>query len=268
MSEVEILCIGNELLSGITLNTNAHWIGKKITKLGAKVRRVIVVADDLEEIDIALKDSLERKPDWIVTCGGLGPTYDDMTIQAVARSLKRKLILDPIALQMVKDSYKKLGQNVRLNSARLKMAMIPQESKPIYNPVGNAPAVHIFTKKTQIVCLPGVPSEMKAIFTHSILGNIKQQIGQFAVEERNYHVEGVGEATLSRTLIKLVRSFPRHALYLKTHPQGYKNNKIPVMKVQIVSKGKKKEYVQEILEKVSNVILSEVKKHGGRIKLE
>ena len=268
MTEVEILCIGNELLSGITLNTNARWIGKKITKLGAKVRRVIVVADDLEEIDIALKDSLERKPDWIVTCGGLGPTYDDMTIQAVARSLKRKLILDPIALQMVKNSYKRLGQNVRLNSARLKMAMIPQESKPIYNPIGNAPAVHIFTKKTQIVCLPGVPSEMKAIFMHSILGNIRQQIGQFAVEERNYHVEGVGEATLSRTLIKLVRSFPQHALYLKTHPQGYKKNKIPVMKVQIVSKDKKKEYVQEILEKVSNVILSEVKKHGGWIKLE
>ena len=88
--------------------------------IGAKVRRVTVVADDLEEINKALKDSLGRKPDWIVTCGGLGPTYDDMTIQAVSRSLKRKLILDPIALQMVKDSYRRLGQNVRLNSARLK----------------------------------------------------------------------------------------------------------------------------------------------------
>ena len=164
LREVEILCIGNELLSGITLNTNAHWIGKKITKVGAKVRRVIVVADDLEEINIALMESLARKPDWIVTCGGLGPTYDDMTIQAVARSLKRKLILNPIALQMVKDTYKRLGQNVRLNSARLKMAMIPQDSKPIHNPIGNAPAVYIFTKKTQIVCLPGVPSEMKAIY--------------------------------------------------------------------------------------------------------
>ena len=268
MSEVEILCIGNELLSGITLNTNAHWIGKKITKVGAKVRRVMVVADDLEEINIALKDSLGRKPDWIVTCGGLGPTYDDMTLQAIARSLKKKLILDPIALQMVKDSYKRLGQNVRLNSARLKMAIIPQDSKPIHNPIGNAPAVYIFSKKTQIVCLPGVPSEMKAIFTHSILSNIKQQIGQFEVEERNYNVEGVGEATLSRTLIKLVRSFPRHALYLKTHPQGYKNNKIPVMKVQIVSKGKNKEYVHGIIEKISNVILLEVKKNGGRIKLD
>ena len=268
MCEVEILCIGNELLSGITLNTNAHWISKKITKIGAKVHRVMVVADDLEEINIALKDSLGRKPDWIVTCGGLGPTYDDMTLQAIAGSLKKKLVLDPIALQMVKDSYKKLGQTVRLSSARLKMAMIPQDSKPILNPIGNAPAVHIFTKKTQIVCLPGVPSEMKAIFTHSILINIKQQIGQFAMEERNYNVEGVGEATLSKTLIKLVGSFPRHALYLKTHPQGYKNNKIPVMKVQIVSRGKNREYVQEILEKISNVIISEVKKYGGQIKLD
>jgi nicotinamide-nucleotide amidase len=268
LSVVEILCIGNELLSGITLNTNAHWIGKKIIKLGAKVRRVTVVADDLEEINIALKDSLGRKPDWIVTCGGLGPTYDDMTMQAIAQSLERKLVLDPIALQMVKDSYKRLGQNVRLNAARLKMAMIPNDSIPIHNPIGNAPAVHIYTQKTQIVCLPGVPSEMKAIFTHSILDDIKAEIGQFTVEEHYYHVEGVSEATLARTLIKLVKSFPRHALYLKTHPQGYKNNNIPVMKVQIVSKGKKKAYVQEILEKVSNVILSEVKKYGGKIRLE
>ncbi len=268
MSVLEILCIGNELLSGITLNTNAHWIGKKITKIGGKVRRVIVVGDNLEEINSAMKDSLDRKPDWIVTCGGLGPTYDDMTLQGIAQSLKRKLSLDPFALKMVKDSYKRRNQKVRLNTARLKMAMIPNDSIPIHNPIGNAPAVLINTKKTHIVCLPGVPAEMKSIFTRSVLGNIKQEIGQFIVQEHYYHVEGVSEATLSKTLIKLVKSFPRNALYLKTHPQGYKNDNIPVMKVQIVSKGKEKAYVQEILEKVSNVILSEVKKYGGRIILE
>ena len=82
---VEILCIGNELLSGITLNTNAHWISKKITKIGAYIRRVIVIRDDLDEIKLTLRDSLSRKPNWIIVCGGLGPTYDDKTLLGVGK---------------------------------------------------------------------------------------------------------------------------------------------------------------------------------------
>ena len=76
---VEIICVGNELLIGKTLNTNAHWLAKRITSLGLKVRRITVVGDDLEEISSAIKETVNRKPCFIIVTGGLGPTFDDKT---------------------------------------------------------------------------------------------------------------------------------------------------------------------------------------------
>src|ERR1044071_10323926 len=125
MHIIEILCIGNELLSGITLNTNAHWLSKKITRIGGFVRKVTVIRDDLNEINFALTDSLKRKPDLIIVCGGLGPTYDDKTLLGIGKALKKRLILNNVALDMVKKSYSARHQKVKINNARLKMAIIP-----------------------------------------------------------------------------------------------------------------------------------------------
>jgi nicotinamide-nucleotide amidase len=261
---VEILCIGNELLSGITLNTNAHWISKKITKIGGYITRVIVIRDDLREIDLTLRDSLNRKPNWIIICGGLGPTYDDKTLLGISKSLKKKLILNNIALKMVKKSYKDKHQKVKINNARLKMALVPIGSIPIQNPVGNAPAILLTADKTRIICLPGVPNEMKAILTQNILPQIKQELGNFTILEINYYVLGISEAMISSTLTKIVTSMPKESLYLKTHPQGYADN-IPRIRIQVVSKGYAKEQVKKTLDKVSKQILAEIRKNNGKI---
>ena len=261
---VEILCIGNELLSGITLNTNAHWISKKITKIGGYITRVIVIRDDLREIDLTLRDSLNRKPNWIIICGGLGPTYDDKTLLGISKSLKKKLILNNIALKMVKKSYKDKHQKVKINNARLKMAIIPIGSTPIQNPVGNAPAVLLSVNKTRIMCLPGVPIEMKAIVTRNILPQIKQEIGNFTIREINYYIQGISEAMISSRLTKIVASIPKDGLYLKTHPQGYVDN-IPTLRIQLVSNGYKIEEVKHLLDKVSKQLLAVIRKNKGEI---
>src|SRR3712207_9084115 len=91
---IEILCIGTELLSGITLNTNAYSLCSEITNVGGVVRRVTVVCDDLIEISSAMRESLTRKPDILITTGGLGATYDDMTFEALAAALGKKVVLD------------------------------------------------------------------------------------------------------------------------------------------------------------------------------
>jgi len=265
MHIIEILCIGNELLSGITLNTNAHWLSKKITRIGGFVRKVTVIRDDLDEINLALTDSLKRKPSWIIICGGLGPTYDDKTLQGIGKALKKNLVLDNIALEMVKKSYNDRHQKVKLNEARLKMAKIPVGSTPIQNPVGNAPAVLLSVNKTRIICLPGVPNEMKAIVLRSILPQIKEEIGNFTISEINYFVQGISEAMISSRLTKIVASAPNDKLYLKTHPQGYVNNNIPTIRIQIVSKGTKKEQVTRLLEKVSSQLSTTIRKNNGKI---
>src|SRR5919204_2418311 len=102
---VEILCIGNELLSGITLNTNAHWLCSEIENVGGIVRRVTIVRDDISEISFATRESLARNPDILITTGGLGATYDDMTLEGVALALGRKAAIDETAVEMLRRSY-------------------------------------------------------------------------------------------------------------------------------------------------------------------
>src|SRR5262245_13753935 len=99
---LEIICVGNELLSGITLNSNAHWLAGEVARVGGNVRRVTVVRDDLTEISSAVVESLARKPDILITTGGLGATYDDMTLEGVAVALGRKTGIDERALEMLK----------------------------------------------------------------------------------------------------------------------------------------------------------------------
>lgn len=265
----EILCVGNELLSGITINMNAYWMSKKITEAGGSVKRITVIRDDVDEISLAVRDSIARKPDWLIISGGLGPTYDDKTIQGLASGLSLELVLDKKALDMLKKSYARHSMNNELNEVRLKMAKIPVGSNPIQNPVGSAPSVLIETEETKIVCLPGVPKEMEAIFLESILPQMKKVIGDFHIVESNYETIGLSEAMLAPTLLEIVESNPQDSIYVKTHPQGYTNNSNnkPQMRVQIVSKGKNKAEVHRRLNNISNMLLEEISRLNGKIEV-
>jgi molybdenum cofactor synthesis domain-containing protein len=264
MYEVEVICIGNELLSGITLNTNAQWLANQITKVGGVVKKIIVVGDDTNEIAIVIRESIKRKPDLIITCGGLGPTYDDKTLLGVSKALGQKLKVNELAVAMITKSYKHRNLKVKLTGSILKMATIPVHSVPVYNPLGTAPAILIHVNKLELISLPGVPSEMKMIFEKKILNQIKTKIGIFKIQEVNYYVYGITESMLSATLTRIVKSYGPHSLYLKTHPQGYANN-VPHMRVQIVSKGTKTNQVKTNLSNVSKEIIRVIKKLNGDI---
>ncbi|MER3407715.1 MAG: competence damage-inducible protein A [Nitrososphaera sp.] len=262
---IEILCVGNELLSGITLNTNSHWLCGQVAAAGGTVNRVTVVRDELAAISSAVREILARRPDILVTTGGLGATYDDMTLEGVAAALGRRVAVDRQAVQMLRESYRRRGLHYRLTKARLKMATIPEGSVPIANPVGSAPSVSIDVEKTKIFCVPGVPSEMKAIFKKQILPLIKEGVGAFVAKEVNYMVTGVSEAMIAPALLKIVGANPGHAMYIKTHPRGYLKKTTPRIRVQIICKGADRKEVQERLQKVSEQILKEAARLGGRI---
>lgn len=262
---IEILCVGNELLSGITLNSNAHWLGGKIAGAGGTVKRVTVVSDDLLEISTAVKESLARKPAILVTTGGLGTTYDDLTLEGAALALGKQVVLDGRAVEMVRKSYASRKLNYELTEARLKMAQIPEGSAPIENPVGSAPGVAEQAGGTKIFCLPGVPSEMKAIFERHILPLIKESVGRFIMKEVNYSVRGVTEAMMAPALTKIVGSNPRDAIYLKTHPRGYYRKKTPQIRVQLISRGSNEKEVKKRLGTIAKIIEKEVARLGGNI---
>jgi nicotinamide-nucleotide amidase len=262
---VEILCIGTELLSGITLNTNAYWLCGEITNVGGVVRRVTVVRDDLIEISSAARESLARKPNILITTGGLGATYDDMTLEGLAAALGKKVELDNRAVEMLKKSYARRKIHYEMTESRLKMATIPEGSMPIQNPVGSAPAVMEQAGGISIFCLPGVPSEMKTIFEEYILPLIKKSVGKFVTEELNYNTRGLTEAMIAPVLIKIVKSHPKNMIYLKTHPRGYYRKKTPQIKIQLISCGDDKKEVKNRLVAISKVIEKEIVKRGGII---
>jgi molybdenum cofactor synthesis domain-containing protein len=262
---IEILCVGNELLSGITLNTNAHWLAGQIANVGGTIKRVTVVRDDLAEISAAINESLARKPDILITTGGLGATYDDLTLEGLALALGKKVVLDGRAVQMIRKSYATRKLNYELTEARLKMAKIPDGSIPIQNLVGSAPAVMEQAGKTKIFCLQGVPSEMKTIFEEHLLPLVKEGVGRFVAREINYDVKGVTEAMIAPALVKIVGSHPRDAIYLKTHPKGYYGKKTPQIRIQLISRGNDEKEVKKRLEAIAKTIEKEVASLGGSI---
>ena len=105
VANMEIICVGNELLIGKVVNTNASWLGKQATSMGVAVERITVCADNVEEMAEVFREVLARKPNFVVSTGGLGPTFDDKTLEGIAEALHRRLLVNAEALRMVKAKY-------------------------------------------------------------------------------------------------------------------------------------------------------------------
>ena len=218
--EMEILNVGNELLIGKIENTNAQWLAKQATSMSILVKRITVVRDDCDETATAIREILKRKPQFIVTTGGLGPTFDDKTLESIAKALRRKLEVNEKALQMIREKYlaytAETGKQIsELTPPRIKMATIPEKAEVIQNPVGTAPAVKIDLKETVLIALPGVPMEMEAIFNQTIAPAIKEAVGKAGFCQCSLFVE-MGESRLAPFVDQVMKDNP--GVYIKSHP--------------------------------------------------
>lgn len=223
MVNVEIISIGNELLIGKTLNTNATWMAKRLTTLGLNVRRITTISDDIDEISKAIKEAIGREPDFLITTGGLGPTFDDKTLEGVATALNTTVGLNKEAAKMIEEKYKTYAkerglEKIELTPARVKMARLPKGAKSLSNPVGTAPGVTIKKGKTTILSLPGVPPEMEAIFENSLIPMFKKLKDRATFFETSLGVSGIMESDLAPIIDKVMRDNPY--VYIKSHPRG------------------------------------------------
>ncbi len=213
----EVLSIGNELLIGHTLDTNSNWIGKQVTKFGWSLERVTQLRDSLAAIKGCVLEAMNRKPTLLFTVGGLGPTHDDMTLQGLGRALQRPLTINHEALRYISEKYASLDRVPTMTGFRRKMAMLPRGSDALPNPVGTAPGVLTKVGRTTIISLPGVPSEMKGIFTQSVVPILRRSGTKQPMEDR-VRIVGVFESSLAPILAQAHRKFP--GLYFKSHPMG------------------------------------------------
>ncbi|KXB06411.1 hypothetical protein AKJ52_02260 [candidate division MSBL1 archaeon SCGC-AAA382C18] len=173
MVNSEILTVGEEILEGTQVNTNASWIAETLTETGIKVRRITTVGDETKAISDEIERSVEKNTDLLIVTGGLGPTPDDKTLDGLSKALDDECEVNETALEMIRESYDKFAEEGLIKEggitpSRKKMAIIPSSSEPIPNPIGGAPAILAKKNETSIFCLPGVPREMKAILKENI----------------------------------------------------------------------------------------------------
>lgn len=215
----EIVAIGNELLIGKTLDTNSHWLAVQISRFGGVLRRITTVGDRHGEIAGAVRDALSRRPDFLLTVGGLGPTHDDITLSSISKLLKRRLVLNRAALDFLRRRYlSRFGPDVKLTLPRLKMARYPEGAVPLPNPVGTAPAPCLTVRGTTLIALPGVPKEMRGIFKDSVVLMIQKFGGTRHFYEHSLMLFGIPESSLSPIIDQVMRKHKR--VYIKSHPRG------------------------------------------------
>ncbi|MEM0455342.1 MAG: molybdopterin-binding protein [Nitrososphaerota archaeon] len=244
-STAEIIVVGNEVLNGEVLDTNSNWLAKQLYFLGLELRRVTVVRDDLREIAGAVRDAIRRRAEWIITSGGLGPTHDDMTLEAVALATNRKTVLNPEALEMLKERYARLYEMGVVKEAELTPSRLPRGAKALRNRAGSAPGSLLRYKGSRIVSLPGVPRELKDIFLNEVVPLIKAEARRVFRYAAGLLVRGVPESSMAPVLRELASERPE--LYVKSHPKGLEEG-VSVVEVVVHGEGQDPEKVKDAVE--------------------
>ncbi|MDY7039554.1 MAG: molybdopterin-binding protein [Chloroflexota bacterium] len=227
MVTAEIVAIGNEILIGDVLDTNTHWLCQQITGLGGHVRRATLVRDDVPVVAEVLRQAVARDADVVFTTGGLGPTADDMTLQSIAQAAGVPLEEHAEALRLVREKYEELAAKgyvaqADLTAERRKMAVLPRGAEALHNPVGAAPAVLLTIEESTVIALPGVPPEMKGIFTTSLQPVLQALFGESAFVERVMIVECGDESVLAPLVNRVAAAHPE--VYVKSRAKAYGPN--------------------------------------------
>jgi len=268
---IEIICVGNELLIGKIANTNAQWLAKRIIAMGLNVTRITVVSDDVAEISNALKEAIRRMPKVIITTGGLGPTFDDKTLEGMAKALNLPLKVNPEAIKMIEEKYHqylqegRIEEKVELTPPRIKMATLPEKAQPLHNPVGTAPGVLIERNDSTIIALPGVPSEMEAIFDESVQPILKKMAGKATFYETSIEVDHIMESDMAPLIEKTMHDNPY--VYIKSHP-GHRGEDKPHLELHLSTTADDAETAKKRVTKALLEITDLVQARGGKIQLK
>jgi nicotinamide-nucleotide amidase len=264
--EVEVLSTGNELVFGQLVDTNASWIAKQATEQGARVRRMTCVGDHVEDIVKAIEGGLLEARDLIVMTGGLGPSDDDLTIEALAQVAGKEVVYDARALEMLAASCQAAGIDV--TERRKRMARSVDGADPLENGVGLAPGVKLRVGSTVLVALPGIPKEMMPMFTRCVLPLIAEASVKRALAIKlHLLMPYYSSFPILSTLRDL---FPE--IYIKTHSQPPSHERAPDqvygMMVDILVWGVSEGECTARREEVTTRLRELVNATGGRVTIE
>lgn len=214
----EIISIGDELLYGQTLDTNAHWISHKLDEYNIKVFQRTTIGDDADQILNAFATAAERV-DIVLITGGLGPTKDDLTKSLLAEYFGVGMVRHEEVLRDITLLFAKASREVTALNAQ--QADLPANCQKITNPVGTAPGMWFYENNTVFVAMPGVPYEMKSIMTQGILPKLHEMFSKGVLHHHIIKTIGITESSLSDLIEDWEVNLPNHIklAYLPTKGQ-------------------------------------------------
>ena len=209
----KIICVGEELLMGNTLNTNAVFLSRRLGELGVAVLSQAVVGDDKEAIKEAVSSALNTH-DLVILTGGLGPTEDDMTKEATAEAMNKKLVLHKESLEKIEEYFLKTGRI--MPESNTKQAMMPVGAIVMPNFNGTAPGCIIEEGKKVVMLLPGPPSELEPMFNNTAAPYLKS-LNLGYIKSTAINIFGIGESLIAEKLKAFTRAKnPTVATYAKS----------------------------------------------------
>lgn len=215
--KITIVATGDEILYGELADTNSAWLSEQLFKNGILVSNHIHIGDFQDQI-VSLMRQLAAEADVALFSGGLGPTEDDLTVEAVCELLQVQPVIDEPSLERAKQVYESL--NFEFTENNVKQSMVPQGSRVIPNPVGLAPAFSIQFGQCLFYFLPGVPREYKAILEQSILPELialKEKIHPAPVAYKRVRIIGIPESHLDLKMQPVMQRFPAIRYGFRAH---------------------------------------------------
>lgn len=212
---VFVVSIGDELLLGQTINTNASWIGTEIARLGGEVIEGITIKDTKDAILNALDYSL-AKADVVLITGGLGPTKDDITKYTLCEYFDTELEIHQPTLDHITDFFEKRGREMLETNTQ--QAALPKSCDILFNANGTAPGMWFEKEGKVVVSLPGVPYEMKAIMTDEVFPKLMDRFELEAIYYRTIHTQGMGESFLADKITDIEDALRKDGLGLAYLP--------------------------------------------------
>jgi nicotinamide-nucleotide amidase len=211
--KAEIIAVGMELLLGEILDTNSQYLAQQLSPLGVDLFFITHVGDNLGRLTDVVRRGLERS-DLVVMTGGLGPTEDDLTREAVAAALGEKMEVVPELERHLRDWFRL--RNRAMPERNLKQATLIPSASVVPNPIGTAPGWWVQANGKSIACMPGVPHEMHKMWEEQILPRLAQEAGGRVLVTRTLKTIGMGEGGVEELLQPLIRSSnPTLATYAK-----------------------------------------------------
>lgn len=270
----KLISIGDEILIGQIINTNAAFLGDRLFSIGIPVAKTVVIGDEEEVLLSEFEDSF-RNYDVTIITGGLGPTHDDITKNVLLKFFKDEFVRDEKVLEHVRNIFRSRNMNMPLVNED--QALVPKNSKVIWNANGTAPGIWIEKEKRIFIALPGVPYEMKAMTENEILPELKKRYSAGSGKvylQKTLLTTGLGESSLNEMLgnvtdiigdSKLAFLPSAVGVRLRINVEGSKSAEAEEKLINIENKIRAKipDYIygvnKEELEKVIGVILTERK---------